>query len=348
MRVDWLPFRVLVLLVIVMAVSTMAGSSNQLVLNNVKSALRVSFLPDGRMLTATQRGKLFLSEPLSNGFTKHEYLSLSNINAQSEKGLMDFVLDPDFESNGFLYMYYSPDDFERFQISRFTHIEAQGGTSSYTTLATEKVRHDHVMIKFAVFTSILQVIWVDPDIGYEGCCHYGGTLVFGPDRRLYLTIGDKFKNKTHSQDPFRSAGKIIRLNRDGTAPNDNMGMQDGVGGMVDGMWALGLRNPFRASWDLKSKRFFIGDVGGNSHKKACEDVHLGVAGRNYGWPNCEGTCDNEDFDLTCSCALHDQPLYTYHHAGSGACITGGFVYHGSEKKYVGAYFYADYVRNWYV
>lgn len=121
-------------------------------------------------------------------------------------------------------------------------------------------------------------------------------------------------------------------------------------GVEDTLWAYGLRNGFRATWDMPrgaEPRFLIGEVGGNVQAKAWEDLHLGEAGKNFGWPKCEGPCDNPDYARTCSCKEHDDPLYSYPHNGANAALIGGPVYRGKmfpSELYEGAYFFADYPR----
>ena len=157
--------------------------------------------------------------------------------------------------------------------------------------------------------------------------HHGGGLDFGPDGKIYLTTGDGSIPK-RAQDLNDVAGKILRINRDGSIPEDNP-FVDGPGGFADEIWALGLRNPFRARWDLSTERFFIGEVGGNRQRISWEDLHLGSGGTNYGWPFCEGPCDNPDFP-SCNCIEFTEPIFAYPHARSGAAITGGIVYRGSQ------------------
>ncbi len=104
----------------------------------------------------------------------------------------------------------------------------------------------------------------------------------------------------NAQDLTNPRGKIHRINPDGTVPTDNP-FYDGAGPNCDSIWASGLRNPFRAYYDAPTGRLFVGDVGGNDYSTADEEVDLGAAGANYGWPNCEGTC----------AAPCTSPLYSY-------------------------------------
>ena len=89
----------------------------------------------------------------------------------------------------------------------------------------------------------------------------------------------------------------IRINPDGTIPaNNNNGFKKPA------CWLYGLRNAFRSYWDIPSGRYFIADVGGNDQSVAVEEIYLGVNNGFYGWPVCEGACNNPDFPGGCSCA----------------------------------------------
>ena len=140
-----------------------------------------------------------------------------------------------------------------------------------------------------------------------------------------------------SQDLTSPRGKILRFNPDGTVPTDNP-FYDGAGPNYDAVWALGLRNPYRAYYDAPTGRLLIGDVGGNVASTAIEELNVGVRGANYGWPNVEGTSSNP---------AYTNPIYSYAHNGRDAAITGGFVYHGDQfpSAYEGSYFFADYAQN---
>ncbi len=164
---------------------------------------------------------------------------------------------------------------------------------------------------------------------------------FGPDGKLYLTIGDKWDVPARAQDLTNAGGKIFRLNKDGTIPSDNPTF-NGAPGNLPGIWAYGLRNPFRASWDIPTNRFFIGDVGGNVQATAREELNLGVAGANYGWHLTEGVTNNP---------AYTDPIFDYGHTGitpNGGAIAGGLVYRGNQypSEFQGAYFFGDYVGGW--
>ena len=135
-----------------------------------------------------------------------------------------------------------------------------------------------------------------------------------------------------------SRGKILRFNTDGTAPTDNP-FYDGPGPNYDAIWALGLRNPFRAYYDPPTGRLFIGDVGGNIAATAWEEINLGARGANYGWPNVRGAEHQSRF--------HEPDLLlspNWSRLGgrrrlrlSRDAVPGG---------YQGSYFFADYTQNW--
>ena len=257
-------------------------------------------------------------------------MRFDNIDSKDERGLIAIVLDPNFAKTGYFYVYYTPANPTNARLSRFT---ANAPLSANIT---------------ANISSEL-VLWQDVSV-YSYCCHFGGGLDFGPDGALYLTIGDQgMKRKTFSvlDRPELSAGVIIRVFPNGTVPSDNFGLAyDGPAGVPDAIWAYGLRNPFRASWDLPTRRLFVAEVGGNIQTTAHEDLHLGRAGANYGWPLCEGDCNNPDFP-SCTCSRHDSPIFTVAHNGSNKCIIGGFVYRsqGANRfpaSYTGAYFYGEF------
>ena len=230
----------------------------------------------------------------------------------AQQGIYDFALDPNFATNHFYYISYTARTPNRDRLSRFTANATLTGTVPGSEL----------------------IIYQDPqDANTE---HHGGAINFGNDGKIYLTTGDHFQG-TPAQDLTSPRGKVLRFNPDGTVPTDNP-FYDGTGPNYDAVWALGLRNPYRAYYDAPTGRLLIGDVGGNVASTAIEELNVGVRGANYGWPNVEGMSSNPAFT---------NPIYSYAHNGRDASITGGFVYHGTQfpSTYQGSYFFADYAQN---
>lgn len=296
-----------------------SGFRNELVFDGLVSPTAFTFLPDGRILVLQKNGEVFIGNTSANPPALEPYLSLGDVQTGGEKGLLNIALDPEFESNGQIYLYYVNNTTNRQRVSRFTHVEGAGGLDSRADRSSEFV------------------VWEDNE-NWTTCCHYGGGLDFGPEGKLYLTLGEESTDEgLRAQNYSKTGGKVLRFNPNGTVPADNPYVDDPD--KRDRIWAAGLRNPFRASWDIPTERFFIGEVGGDDYGTSMEDIHLGKAGANYGWPYCEGACGNDSFD---------DPLYSYPHNGSDASLTGGFVYRGEmfPDKFHGAYFYGDYARFW--
>lgn len=286
--------------------------SNEVVVPGITSATTMVFLPDGRMLVGELIEKIWVVHPGSSTPEAAPFLQLDGSALQGEQGLMDIALDPNFATNGWYYVFYTKASATQGRFDRVSRFTASGdGTVAGSEL----------------------MLWQDPVTSENE--HHGGAVFFGPNGKLFITTGDHF-NPGDSQRLDSYRGKILRINPDGSVPTDNP-FFDGAGPNRDAIWAYGLRNPFRASYDVVSGRIFVGDVGGNDPSTAMEEINIGVAGANYGWPFCEGNC-----------AGYTMPVYTYPHLGRDASVMGGFVYHGGNftSQYEGSYFFADYVQNW--
>ncbi len=293
--------------------ASIGGSfKNEILLTGLTLPTVLKFLPDGKMLIAELGGRVVVLRPGATAVDVAPFLQLSNIGTlNGQQGIMDIVLDPAFSTNGHYYVFYTLGTPNRDRVSRFT---ASGLT---TQLATETL------------------VWQDDADAHEE--HHGGALTFASDGKLYITTGEHFDAPlAQSLQSYR--GKILRLNRDGTVPTDNP-FFDGAGPNKDAIWALGLRNPYRAFYDTVSGRLYVGDVGGNDVNTAVEELNLAVRGANYGWPDCEGPCND---------ARYTDPLYSYPHDGRDAAITAGFVYRGTQfpSQYQGNFFFGDYAQNW--
>jgi glucose/arabinose dehydrogenase len=178
--------------------------------------------------------------------------------------------------------------------------------------------------------------------------HNGGMLAFGPDGCLYAGVGDGGGGgdpSNNGQSSFSLLGKLLRLNPNTGGPCGNVIINPFfLGGGAQQVWSLGLRNPWRFSFDRQTGDLYIGDVGQNEREEINVSPGPTNAGRglNYGWRLMEGTlCFNPSSN--CDSGNLTRPVLDYPHF-SGACsVTGGYVYRGSAVPALsGTYFYADY------
>lgn len=270
--------------------------------------------PDGRTLVATTDG--FVKVVQNGGIIATPALALSVLSgAGTDRGLMSIAVDPNFSSNGFVYLYYSKADtggstFSN-RLSRFTMV---GNT---ITPASE------TLIKAMPAESISASIF-----------HMGGALGFGKDGKIYLGVGDQLlPSGLHiSQDLGSAFGKLLRLNLDGTVPVDNPFVS--TPGALPEIYAYGFRNPFSLKVDPITGRVLVNDVG----EATWEEIDDLVAGANYGWNLAEGISGNP---------LFTNPLYEYGHnhvqpVCSGA-IVGGAYSNSLGTGFAGdSYFFGDF------
>jgi hypothetical protein len=164
--------------------------------------------------------------------------------------------------------------------------------------------------------------------------HNGGAIHFGPDGKLYVAVGENAVS-SNAQTMANRLGKVLRINADGTIPGDNPFSGTAMGANR-AIWALGLRNPYTFAFQPLTGTMFINDVGQNTW----EEINLGVAGSNYGWPVTEGETSDPRYR---------SPLYAYDHS-NGCAITGG-AFHSLLTpqfpfQYWGAFFFADFCGGW--
>ena len=292
-----------------------SGFTNDVVVQNLNLVTCMVFLPDGKELMGEIDGTIRVVQKDAIEPDATPFNAIPNAVAQGDAGLHDLTLDPNFSANNYYYVFYAHalGTSYRDRVSRFT---AAAGWNS--TVPGSEV-----------------VLWEDDVQNSDS--HHGATVAFGPDGKLYVSIGDNGK-PTDSQSLTSYHGKILRINRDGSVPADNP-FVDGAGGKKDEIWAYGLRNPYRFSFDPVTGNLYEGDVGGNDPATAVEEVNLIARGANYGWPLCEGPC---------ATAGITDPIYSYPHSGKNAAIMGGFVYRGTQfpSEYRGNYFFADYTQHW--
>ncbi len=179
--------------------------------------------------------------------------------------------------------------------------------------------------------------------------HYGGTIAFGPDGKLYVGVGDGETGGTAANSPAQDStnlrGKMLRLDVDAgspyTVPADNPFV--GRPAWAGEIWHLGLRNPYRWSFDRLTGDIWLGDVGEDSVEEL-DFLPAGASGLNLGWPYREGS--SCFLPATgCPSAGLTPPLLEYDH-GEGCSITGGYVYRGTAWPALrGTYLYGDFCRS---
>jgi hypothetical protein len=169
--------------------------------------------------------------------------------------------------------------------------------------------------------------------------HNGGGLHFGSDGKLYLSVGENAVG-TNAQSLNNLLGKMLRLNSDGSIPTDNPFYNIATGNNR-AIWAMGLRNPFTFAVQPGTGRIFINDVG----QDTWEEIDVGKAGANYGWPTTEGTFSQSQYPN------FTEPLFAYNHGPGdtlGQAITGGTFYDPPAQQfpalYRDQYFFSDYGR----
>ncbi len=245
----------------------------------------------------------------------------------NERGLLGLAFHPDYKNNGYFYVNYTNNGYDT-RISRFSvdliNNPNQADANSEQILLT-----------------INQPYWN----------HNGGCIRFGPDGYLYIGMGDGGSGgdpDNYSQNRQSLLGKMLRIDVDGGSPyaipSDNPFVNDP--NTRDEIWAVGVRNPWRFSFDALTGDLWIADVGQNAREEIDFQPVSSSGGENYGWRCYEG--DNNYNTSGCSgSSNYVFPIYEYDHSSSGGpSITGGIVYRGSEYSCLqGFYFFADAYSN---
>ena len=276
-----------------------------LVASGLTAPTAMEFAPDGRLFVALQGGQLRV---IKNGVLLPTPFVTLNVTSNSERGLLGVAFDPNFVTNRFVYVYYT----------RATPLPIKNRVSRFTANANNP----------DVARPNSEVVILD-DIASDAGNHNGGAIHFGLDGKLYVATGDGGAMATNSQSLGTLSGKLLRINSNGSVPPDNPFV--GTPGAREEIWALGLRNPYTFGIDPENGKIHINDVGANSW----EEINLGAAGANYGWPECEGACADPEFT---------NPIHAYTHE-VGQAITGGAFYRKAQfgSLYVGSYFFSDYL-----
>ncbi len=241
----------------------------------------------------------------------------------NEEGLLGLAFHPDYVSNGFFFVNYTAANPNRTVVSRFS--------ASATDPGIADPNSEQVLL----------------EVPQPYSNHNGGQLQFGPDGMLYIALGDGGAGgdpDDNGQDPTTLLGSILRIDVDQTTGSRDYGIppDNPFVGNTDGwreeIFAYGLRNPWRFSFDSDSGRLWAADVGQNEF----EEVDIIESGGNYGWNVMEAfSCYNAS---TCDQTGLELPVFAYPHQSGNSSVTGGYVYRGSQiTPLFGKYVYADFV-----
>ncbi len=286
----------------------------------------LQYSPDntGRLFVVEQAGVISVFQNDANTSTKEPFLDIrSRVDDRgNEEGLLGLAFHPDYKSNSYFYVNYTASNPDRTVISRFS---ASNANPDHADAGSE-----------VVLLSISQP--------YSN--HNGGQLSFGPDGYLYIATGDGGSGgdpKENGQDRKTLLGKILRVDVDNPTDGKHYGIPadnpftGNSQGFREEIYAYGLRNPWRFSFDVENGRLWTGDVGQN----AWEEIDIIEKGGNYGWNTMEG---NHCYDPRSGCDRTGlkNPIHEYDR-NEGISITGGFVYRGpSLEGLTGKYIYADF------
>lgn len=295
-------------------------------------ALFLAPVPEGsgRVFVVQRGGRIRLVTPSSGAIAAADFLDVSAlVSTSGERGLLGFATAPDFAATGTFYIY-------------MTNSTGTNEVRRYTTIAGNRDRAD---------SASGDVILSVPHPGFSN--HNGGWIGFGPDNLLYVASGDgggAGDPNGNAQNRNSLLGKMLRIDVASDAfPADPLrdyaippGNPFATSGGAPEVWAFGLRNPFRNSFDPASGFLLIGDVGQN----AVEEINLmraGDGGANFGWNLREGT---QAYNGGANSEAFTAPVAEYG-AGSGPLqgnsVTGGYVYRGPIEGLRGQYVFADFV-----
>lgn len=294
--------------------------------------VNLKFTNDNTLFVVERDGLIQIVDTNGNvGDTPFLDIDVNVTDAGGEQGLLGLAFHPNYDTNGFFYVNYI-NNVDDTVISRFTRLDATSADPN----------------------SEVELLYISQP--YSN--HNGGDMAFGPDGYLYISTGDGGAGgdpENRAQDLTTHLGKILRIDVnvtpqqiiDGTTyliPSDNPFVSNP--NALDEIWAYGLRNPWKFSFDKLTGDLWIGDVG-QAEIEEINRVASTASGINYGWRCYEG---DSFYDQSIGCSgPFTFPVSQYSHSGNGAfkcSITGGYRYRGTEQSTLaGLYFFADYCSN---
>ena len=315
--------RILPLILLLLATTAPAQDVALLpIASGLNQPVALTHAGDTRLFITQQIGTVMVYDAL--GLRATPFLDIRSIVLSGgERGLLSVAFHPRYRDNGFFFVYY-------------TNKNGDNSVARYQVSANDPDRADP-----ASGTILLTI--PHPDFAN----HNGGQLQFGPDGYLYVGTGDGGSGgdpSNHAQDLTQLLGKLLRIDVDHglpyTIPASNPFF--GHGNARNEIWAYGLRNPWRFSFDRSSGDLWIGDVGQDTYEEVDLQPATSIGGENYGWRKMEGFhCYNPS--TNCTDPSFTMPILEYTHAQGACSITGGYRYRGTQiPSLKGAYLYGDY------
>src|SRR4051812_29185795 len=279
---------------------------------------------DSRVFVVERPGYI---KVIHNGITS-QFLDIHDlVDTSVERGLLSMAFDPNYASNGLFYVF-------------FTDNGTAGAADGDIHIDEFRVGSDPNVASRATRRPVLTISHSSAGN------HNGGQLQFGKDGLLYISVGEA-GNGANAQTLTNPLGKILRIDPHGATPGAHGTPGNpfvSTPGAVPEIWSLGLRNPFRFSFDHQTGDLVIADVGSSSWEEIdFAPTASGLArGTNFGWPNCEG------FTGSGCGTTFTNPVFAYPHSDPGgdqafgSAIIGGYVYRGTQiPELSGRYLYAD-------
>lgn len=309
-----------------------------------------AFLPDGRVLVAEKSGLVRIA--VDGSVLGTPFIDLRDqVNDYWDRGLLSVEVDPNFASNGYVYLLFTYEhdesDYSGTKTGRLIRLTASGNTANPAS--------EVVLLGTQVGDSCDDFPAGTDCIPSDGPSHSTGGLRFAPDGTLYATLGEGANFNASNPQALRAqdldslGGKLVRIDTSGQGLPDNPYWTGNANDVRSKIWASGFRNAYRFSLRPSDGTPYVGDVGWVSW----EEVNVATAGANLGWPCYEGTFQQGAYSSEPVCQdLYNSgnvtaPIITWDHSTGGSAVTGGVFYTGDDypAEYQGAYFYGDYARN---
>jgi glucose/arabinose dehydrogenase len=317
-----------------LALASRAGAQLlELVTDDVPQPIYLASSGDDRLFVVSRPGAIYVVE--GGSVRQTPFLDISGlVDEDGEGGLLSMAFDPNYATNGRVFVYYIDNSGDSV-LARYERLnENQLDPAS-----------GHILLTI--------------DQPASRTNHKGGTVAFGPDDLLYLGLGDGGGSNDPDCNGQRTdtlLGKMLRLDVDVTPdvdpwhePAAGNPFDDPNDAIPDEIWATGLRNPFRFSFDRDTGDLWIGDVGQGTREEIDVEDADDAGGRNYGWKREEGSfCPSFDFAScpvappVCGDPAYTRPVFEYDSVSGSHAITGGIVYRGaSTPEFAGRYIFGD-------